>query len=63
MQDLKVYRESGNNKVRVESTKYGMELSICTNGWQWTGQNVNVEIFEMIQECADELKELIEGQR
>ena len=60
MEDLEVYSHAGKNKVRIEKTKYGMELSICTNGWQWTGQNVNLEVLELLEDAIEEYKRVIE---
>lgn len=62
MNHLKVFAENGKNKVRIERTKYQIELSICTNGWQWTGQDVNMEIFDLIDKVIKEFKEGIDDE-
>jgi hypothetical protein len=60
MKDLEVFSHAGKNKVRIAKNKYGTELSICTNGFQWTGMSVNMEIFELLDDAVKEFKRVLE---
>jgi len=48
---------NGKKGVKIEDDKYGTELLTSRNGWQWTGQVVNVELLEMIRDAINEYLE------
>ena len=47
-------KESGNKKVKITKDKYGTELYIMRNGFQWSGSPVDEEILSMILSVIEE---------
>jgi len=50
----------GKKKVKIQRDKYGEELHVMTNGFQWTGMGIDSDILEMIIECIEEYKKTVD---
>jgi len=44
-----ILNENGKKKVKIQDDGYGLELYTMRNGYQWTGQGVDIEILEMMR--------------
>lgn len=54
MKDKIILKENGKLKARLESTKYGDELFLTRNGWQWVGQGITPELARLAIEVLSE---------
>jgi hypothetical protein len=43
----------GENGVKIAQTKYGTELALTVNGWQWTKVCVDREMLVLLREQID----------
>lgn len=45
---VNIFEENGKTKVRIECGKYDDQILISTNGWQYSGANINKEAAEIM---------------
>jgi len=50
---LEITATRDKKKVMIRDDGYGLELLTMINGFQWTGQPIDDEVLEMIEETID----------
>lgn len=51
---MEIKRENGKKHVTLNKNDYGIDLSVCRNGWQSMVTTVDTEILAMIREVINE---------
>jgi len=54
MGDIKIEKTNRDLGVRIETDKYGSEIYVTRNGWQWNGQAVTPELAKLMIEVLEE---------
>lgn len=56
--EYRIERRHGDKSIVIKSGKYGVELMVMQNGFQWTTVNLDAELLNMLGAVVTQFKSL-----